>query len=628
MKLSLRAKLTGAILVLVALVTLSISIGSYFQMRNQLINIAISNEVDAVDAGVSELIQQWVGIRTGLVTAGVQAIEAAESPLPAIVQTAKAGNFQAAYLGTPDKQMITDHDMQLPPGYDPTSRPWYKDSVGASGTRMTEPYVDMSTKKLVISFVAPVHKAGNLFGVMGTDVLLDDIVKSVLDIQLVGGGYGVLISQDGKVLVHRDNALITKPATEIAPQFDVAALESIAKADHLTEQEIGGATKYVHVHAIDGTNMYLMLVVDKATALAPLTHLLWQGLIILLVGMALVIPLASLLLSRMLSSIRHIHDTMVDIANGGGDLTHKIEIDGNDEIAETAQAFNRFLDQLRAMFGRIRSESEQLAAGLDTISGEVADLSDSSQNLTELTTQNAAAIEEITVSISHIADNSHDADTLVKGTDALSLESAKTVRNVSDEAARSASEVEALSALLDRLGKRTDEISGIIEVIKDIADQTNLLALNAAIEAARAGETGRGFAVVADEVRKLAERTRKATVQITDMIAAVHTETQGAVGTMHNTLVAVRSGADHSLDAAEKITSIRQNMSGVVTKMEEIALSTREQLAATTAMAQAAEKITSQTLHSDAALQRAANEVHALSRMALDLRAQFANFRI
>jgi len=69
-------------------------------------------------------------------------------------------------------------------------------------------------------------------------------------------------------------------------------------------------------------------------------------------------------------------------------------------------------------------------------------------------------------------------------------------------------------------------------------------------------------------------------------------------------------------------------MSGVVTKMEEIALSTREQLAATTAMAQAAEKITSQTLHSDAALQRAANEVHALSRMALDLRAQFANFRI
>jgi methyl-accepting chemotaxis protein len=178
------------------------------------------------------------------------------------------------------------------------------------------------------------------------------------------------------------------------------------------------------------------------------------------------------------------------------------------------------------------------------------------------------------------------------------------------------------------LNHRAQEISGIIQVIKEIADQTNLLALNAAIEAARAGEQGRGFAVVADEVRKLAERTSRATEQITGMIEGVGEETRKAVDNMQNTLDTVRGGADHSTEAAEKITAIRQSMNDVVAKIEEIALATKEQLSATTSMAQAAEKITNQTHHSDSALQRAAEEVRKLNNLAVSLRSLFSNFRL
>ena len=627
-KLSLRAKLTSVILALAALITVAITVGSYVQMRNQLINTAIRNEVVGTAVGTSALIKEWISTRKAIVSAGVLALKTADDPLPAIVQTAKSGKFEAAYLGTPDKQMIADHDMKLPAGYDPTVRPWYKDNVGAAATVMTAPYLDLSTKKLVISFVAPAHKNGTFLGVLGTDVLLDDIVASVLGIKLVGEGYAMLLGKDGQVLVHRDGARVTKPAADLAAELKPELLAELAKSGEMRELKLDNTDKYFFVRAIDGADLYLALAVDKSVALAPLNSLLWQALITLAVILLVVVPLTGLLVNRMLSSIRHIHDTMVEIANGGGDLTRKIKIEGNDEVAETAEAFNRFLDHLRSMFVRIDQESVQLTTGVKDIHGVVELLSGDSQRLAELTAENAAAIEQITVSISHLADNSNDADTLIKGTDALSQESVAAVRGVADEASQSARDVEQLSAVLDGLNHRAQEISGIIQVIKEIADQTNLLALNAAIEAARAGEQGRGFAVVADEVRKLAERTSRATEQITGMIEGVGEETRKAVDNMQNTLDKVRGGAEHSTEAAEKITVIRQSMNDVVAKIEEIALSTKEQLSATTSMAQAAEKITNQTHHSDSALQRAAEEVRKLNALAVSLRSLFSNFRL
>jgi len=628
MKLSLRAKLTSVILALAALITIAVTVGSYIQMREQLINAGIRNEVSATAAGASALIKEWITMRKSIVAAGVQSAQTAEDPLAAIIQTAKSGNFQAAYLGTPDKQMIADHDMQLPAGYDPTARPWYKDNVNATGTVMTAPYIDMSTKKLVISFVEPVKKNGTFAGVLGTDVLLDDIVASVLGIKLVGEGYGMLLSKNGQVLVHRDAERVTKPASDLAPELKPELLADLAKSGELREITLDNTSKYFYVRAIEGTDLYLALAVDKSLALAPLSALLWQALITLVVILLVVIPLTGFLVSTLLRSIRHIHDTMLEIANGGGDLTRKIEIEGNDEVAETAEAFNRFLDQLRSMFGRIDQESIELTAGVKDIHDVIEQLSDDTQRLADLTAENAAAIEEITVSISHIADSSQDVDKLTKDTDVLSLESATAVRGVADETRESARDVEALSTMLDGLSQRSQEISGIIRVIKEIADQTNLLALNAAIEAARAGEQGRGFAVVADEVRKLAERTSQATVQITGMIEGVSSETGKAVENMQSTLNAVRGGANHSTEAAEKINAIRHNIKDVVAKIEEIALSTKEQFSATTAMAQAAEKITTQMHQSDSALQRAATEVKHLNGLALSLRGSFSNFRL
>ncbi|MBM5572577.1 MULTISPECIES: methyl-accepting chemotaxis protein [Deefgea] len=624
---SLRNKLIAFIALLLLITVGLISLGGYFKMRGVMID-SLHSEVVATATGNNVTLRDWVSSHKMIVGAMATALSTAADPMPPLVQGAKSAKFDSAYFGKADKQMITSRELGLPAGYDPTSRPWYQQAVAEKRTILTAPYVDAGSKRLTMSFASPVEANGTLLGVVGTDIMLDDIVKDVLNIKLTGEGYAILLGKDGKVLVHKNQAYIQKPINEISPDLSVDLLAKYASEKSLNTIQIDDKSRLVYIQPIEGSDMYLMFVIDKAVALAPLNQLLIIALVALIGLLVVLIPIASMLVSKMLVNLRVMRDRMQQIASGGGDLTRTLNIQGNDEIAQMAMAFNQFTGQLRTMFIDIRKETENLTHGVTDINSVLQQLANDSALLSDLAASNAATIEEITVSISHIADNSNDANQLVTSTGALSGESASTVREVAKEVSQSAAEVEGLASLLNSLNQRSQEISGIIRVIKEIADQTNLLALNAAIEAARAGEQGRGFAVVADEVRKLAERTGHATVEITGMIDGIRNETDAAVANMQSTITTVQSGVTLSESAAEKIAHIRENMHTVMIKIGEIAHSTKEQQDATTAMAQSAENITNQMQQSDAALHRATGAVHQLNDLAVFLRQLFGNFKL
>ena len=207
----------------------------------------------------------------------------------------------------------------------------------------------------------------------------------------------------------------------------------------------------------------------------------------------------------------------------------------------------------------------------------------------------AAAIEEIACSTSEVAAHAQRTFTAAESTGeasragvAITHQASQTIESLSRTVRESAGQVESL-------GRRSEEIGRIAGVIREIADQTNLLALNAAIEAARAGDTGRGFAVVADEVRKLAERTAKATEEISGMIKTIQSETGMAVAGMRAGATQVGQSVDLVNQAESALRHIDSEMSETVRMVADISHATGEQQNATTLLAQNVEQVSSMT---------------------------------
>jgi methyl-accepting chemotaxis protein len=198
-------------------------------------------------------------------------------------------------------------------------------------------------------------------------------------------------------------------------------------------------------------------------------------------------------------------------------------------------------------------------------------------------TQIATSAEEMSQTVVDIAKNAANIATSSTDTATIAHQGAQVVEKSVVETRAIADTVTASTAVMKTLGERSQAIGEIVAVINDIADQTNLLALNAAIEAARAGEQGRGFAVVADEVRKLAERTAKATAEISDMIRSIQSEVDNAVRAMESTNEKVDVGLKYSIEAGEQLEKIVQSVSGLQSMVQQIASAT-EEMSATSEM--------------------------------------------
>ena len=309
--------------------------------------------------------------------------------------------------------------------------------------------------------------------------------------------------------------------------------------------------------------------------------------------------------------------------------------DGNLAVAlpqaDMASAMGRLAmmtGNLRQLILQLRNEAQEVGKGVSRLRKNTEQISQDTREMSSTIADNVATIGELTVSINHIANNSGDARETIENTSRLSGESAAAVQRAAEKTGLVQGAMSGVGDTMSEMARRSNEISSIVSVIKEIADQTNLLALNAAIEAARAGEQGRGFAVVADEVRKLAERTGQATVEITGMIAAVGEDTERARAHIEKTRVTVQDSVESTAHAVDQINAMRSNMNVAVSSMVQIADATREQSAAVAGIAASAEKINSKTQSSDAQAQETLVALKLLQERANDLLEAANRFRL
>ncbi|WP_147819874.1 methyl-accepting chemotaxis protein [Salidesulfovibrio onnuriiensis] len=264
--------------------------------------------------------------------------------------------------------------------------------------------------------------------------------------------------------------------------------------------------------------------------------------------------------------------------------------------------------------------AEQLSSAAEELSAQVEQSSKGTGVQRERAAETATAMEEMNATVLEVARNAADAaanadEARVKaGTGAELVD--KVVEAIAQVDARSAE----LKDSMDALGRQTESIGAIMQVIEDIADQTNLLALNAAIEAARAGEAGRGFAVVADEVRKLAEKTMDATKQVGQAITDIQ---DGAMRNVEATEVAresVRTSTELANQSGEAMEEIRSLVEQSADQVRNIATAAEQQSATSEEVNRATEEINVISAETATAMQESQNAIESLSQLAGQLK--------
>lgn len=290
------------------------------------------------------------------------------------------------------------------------------------------------------------------------------------------------------------------------------------------------------------------------------------------------------------------------------------------------------VDQMQKHLKQLVREIADEAVSLSQMSSDVARRSDAvvrgSDQQSEAAAAMAASIEQLTVSINHISSHAQDARNLSQESGRLSREGGEVISSAVSEMHRINESVDQAATTIADLASKTQTISSIMQVIKDIADQTNLLALNAAIEAARAGEMGRGFAVVADEVRKLSERTGQATQEIAGMIQEIQTSSDQSRACMEEAVGRVKTGLQLAVQGGEAISHIRDSATGVVDVVNEISHALKEQGSASTEIAQQVELIASSASSNADESAGTSKEVQAMHTLADDLRQLVSRFHV
>ncbi|EGR2273448.1 methyl-accepting chemotaxis protein [Vibrio parahaemolyticus] len=522
----------------------------------------INSSVKEILTSVSNTVQSEMNAKKDLARSITEIIELSpndrtyvkdilEKPTP-------KSSFLAIGFGYESNGFVIENDdgWDAGPDYDPRQRPWFIAAKNKGDLVVTDPYVDASSKNVIISIGTPVKQNGQFLAGMFYDLELTTLSDLVNQVNLFDAGYLFLVTDDGTTIAHPQSKYNGEKLNSYLPQVDLNKA-----TQHI---EVDDNPYMVSLTHIPSENWYVGAIIDETAAYSVVGELRNSAIIYSIIAVLASVIALTLLIRTLMRPLDTLNTAIKDVASGKGDLTQRLETDTDQEFSELAKNFNTFMENLQQQIIESKSISDQILTGTQITAEGARDSAGAIQTQLQELEQLATAMHEMSVTATEVANNAQGAASAAKEADQATIEgssvvseSTQTINMLSDSIDLAVEEVQVLESA-------TANIETILKVINDIADQTNLLALNAAIEAARAGESGRGFAVVADEVRTLAQRTQESTTEIRSMIEQLQSGASSVASAMHQSkgsAVEAVEKADLANDALQRIRDAIQRIS-------------------------------------------------------------------
>lgn len=542
-------------------------------------------------------------------------------------------NTMSVWISDLDASVLTQSDGYTSgEGWDVTTREWYK-CIDLRSTILTEPYVDSSTGKMILSAVSPVYDdAGTAIGAVGVDISLAHMTDIMSTYKIGRNGYMLLISGSGTFLYHPQTDIIQKNIAEINISQNVVNAV-LSGSDVFLRYTVDGVAKYGSVSPVGETGYIVLSNMPLTEYYSVLVMMVIAFFVVFAVGILLIALSIRKSAAKLTKPILELNHTAQQLA--AGDLDVHLKITSEDEIGELGESIGKTVARLKQYIVYIDETADVLAhiadgklgihlkndyagefqkiktallnisssmndvmeginASSERVSVGACELANASQMLAESAELQAASVEQLAATTAtvaeHVEESHRDAEASAKQTEKVTLMIEQNQEKMT-----------MMMDAMNEIRQTSQQVVGIIQTIEEIADQTNLLSLNASIEAARAGEAGKGFAVVADEIGKLAPESSKAAsstrelIEISmDEISKGNSVATDALNSLKDSVSAVDHVNDMIKKAAENSAVQAENMEQLRIGIDEIARGIQDNSAASQETSATSEELATQ----------------------------------
>ncbi|WP_078412519.1 methyl-accepting chemotaxis protein [Priestia abyssalis] len=509
------------------------------------------------------------------------------------------------FTGTSDGKMFVYPHFELPEGFDPRERDWYKEAWNSPNAVISKPYKDTGTGKMVVTIS---KKLKDNSGVVGLDIDLDTLNTSILSVKIGREGYPFIVNPNNEYIIH--------PKEELGAVAKESWAGKIQQSPQGTlDYKLGNDMKQLTYITNKATGWKIAGTIYKSEISKDAQPILNRTLMVIIIALVIGSALTYFIIRRIVRPIRRLTENAVSIAEGNLNVDiHQEEIK---EIGLLSAAFRTMTDSLKTLIHSIHERSDLLAASSEELSATTEQSTAATEQIARMMQELASgtdvqtakvekseeAIEKMKEGIEEIAIKSTETSVVTQQANESvnagnkAIDAAVTQMNTIDDT------IKDLSTVIQHLNERSKQIEQITTVIDNIAGQTNLLALNAAIEAARAGEHGKGFAVVADEVRKLAEQSQQSANEIKSLIVAINQDMTNIVGSMDKGIGEVQKGIDVVNMAGSSFEDIQSYMEKVEQDVHATSLTTGNLAVSVSHVMEAFEGITAVTSEAASSIQ-------------------------